>query len=138
MLHSAAAEAVIASDSDAEGTGLAEEEDSAPALAVFCSLARAPVLGRYGAQAWKSWAASEHLCIASTFFSKRPENRCTFTKATGKQQQIDYILVDSEMRGLVKDAGATSSLDLGSDHRAVYIRMQMPDRNFQKIGRESE
>ena len=46
----------------------------------------------------KQWASSEKLCIANTFFSKRPQYRTTYTGPNGRPRQIDYILADMQRR----------------------------------------
>ena len=74
----------------------------------------------------KSWASSENLIITNTFYSKRPEYRWTFRGPNGRSRQIDFIFVDKDFGKYLQDASSTSSLDLGSDHRAVRVVSVLP------------
>ena len=74
----------------------------------------------------KRWATSERLVVANTLFKKRWGLRWTHEQH-GRRRQIDYILVDSKYRRLIKDAVVEKTLDLGSDHRAVKLILNITD-----------
>ena len=89
-------------------------------------------VGRFGMETcnsrgeWlKSWAGSEHFVIANTHFRKRPEFITTYIGPNGNARQIDYILVTTGLWRLVMDAHSTTCPDLGSDHRAVQLRLNL-------------
>ena len=71
----------------------------------------------------KQWATLHDLVLTNTFFSKPIHNRSTFVSSRGKLRQLDYILVDRKTWNTVRDSGSVNELDLGSDHRAVKLRM---------------
>ena len=74
----------------------------------------------------KRWATSERLVVANTLFKKRWGLRWTHEQH-GRRRHIDYILVDSKYRRLIKDAVVEKTLDLGSDHRAVKLILNITD-----------
>ena len=54
------------------------------------------------------------------------EQRWTFQSSSGIRRQIDYIFYSSNLH--VNHSHSTSSLDLGSDHRAVFAEFQGLER----------
>ena len=94
---------IIGGDFNAEAGNYSEGDD-------------AGTIGKYGFRdansrgEWlQTWASSENLMIANTFFAKRPEHRCTFTTSSGVHKQLDYFLVDTSLRSYIHDA--TSSIN---------------------------
>ena len=73
----------------------------------------------------KSWAAKEHFIVANTHFRKQQENITTFTGPNKIPRQLDYILLDTTLRRLLRDAKSTNYPDLGSDHRAVSVALDI-------------
>ena len=73
----------------------------------------------------KCWATAERLTICNTSFSKTIVNRTTFVGPNGRPRQLDYILVSQTLRRSLRDAGSTTILDLGSDHRAVKVTIRI-------------
>ena len=86
------------------------------------------IIGKYGlntenqkGQWMKLWATSINMVITNTFFSKRPCNRETFIGPNGCPRQLDYILMDKTLVHMLQDSGSSTSLNLGSDHKAVKV-----------------
>eukprot|EP00973_Karenia_brevis_P032998 4554803-Karenia_brevis.AAC.1 len=74
----------------------------------------------------KTWATSQRLVLANTVFSKRWGRRWTHrSAATGRARQIDYVCVDAKYREAIQDAYVYSKLNLGSDHRAVKVMLDI-------------
>ena len=71
----------------------------------------------------KHWATANRFMISNTFFSKRPAARVTHVGSNSSQRQIDYILLDWPLRLRLRDAASSPLLNLGSDHRAVRVRL---------------
>ena len=86
-------------------------------------------IGQYGlddmntrGQWLKSWAATQRLTIANTFFKKQLDKRHTYTGPNKIQRQIDYFLVNKRFWKTTDDCESTQSIDLGSDHKAIRLR----------------
>eukprot|EP00959_Pyramimonas_sp_CCMP1952_P225668 4718955-Pyramimonas_sp.AAC.1 len=65
------------------------------------------------------------MVIANTFFSKRPDQRFAYVGSRGRARQIDYIMVDRWAWRQVTDASSLSCVDLGSDHKAVCLKIRL-------------
>eukprot|EP00973_Karenia_brevis_P008082 1095156-Karenia_brevis.AAC.1 len=66
------------------------------------------------------WATAERLILCNTLFKKRWGKIWTHRQGD-RERQIDYLCIDAKHRDLVRDAGVSRLLDLGSDHRAVKL-----------------
>ena len=55
------------------------------------------------------------------FFKKKKNNRKqdAFRSPTGKEKQLDYVVIDRRNRKYCTDAEATDMIHLGCDHRSV-------------------
>lgn len=71
----------------------------------------------------KQWSTLENLIITNTFFAKHAESKITHTGPNGNTRQIDFILVDKRLKVNMRDSCSIRCLDMGSDHRAVLLRM---------------
>ena len=77
------------------------------------------------------WVNKEHLVIANTIFKKRAGKIWSHkVTQTGRKRLIDYICIDRSLRREILDGHATNELDLGSDHRAIHVKLRckMPKR----------
>ena len=74
----------------------------------------------------KSWAGTQHLIIANTYFQHHIDNITTYTTTTNQPRQLDYILVPATLWRYVHNALSTNCLDRGSDHRAVLLHLCIP------------
>ena len=84
-----------------------------------------------------SWATSQHLVITNTYFDKPPSDIATYYSPTQKPRQIDYILTNKTLWKRVRDAHSTKCPDLGSDHRAVRLRLDLHDIHPKKSQRQA-
>lgn len=73
----------------------------------------------------KSWAVSQHLALTNTYFDKQPANIVTYYSPSQQLRQIDDILTSKILWRRTRDAHSTNCLDLGSDHTAVRIRLDL-------------
>jgi hypothetical protein len=93
------------------------------------------IVGQWGVQdrnergvMFSAWSHSVRLAVCNTMFKKRPELQWTHQMwSSGARRQIDYILVDSCLRGMLTDAGTDDSIDFKSDHRCTYANLQIRD-----------
>ena len=66
------------------------------------------------------------MAAANMFFQKPFHKQWTHQLwSTGEQRQIDYLLVDSCLRGRLRDAGANDDIDIKSDHRCTFASFAM-------------
>jgi hypothetical protein len=80
-----------------------------------------------------NWACKEGLLIMNTRFRKRWGLVWTHCQK-GRKRQIDYILVDKGLGPCGTDAAVQKKIDLGSDHRAVQLTMDLaPSRRRRKF-----
>ena len=80
-----------------------------------------------------NWACKEGLLIMNTRFRKRWGLVWTHCQK-GRKLQIDYILVDKGLGPCGTDAAVQKKIDLGSDHRAVQLTMDLaPSRRRRKF-----
>ena len=73
----------------------------------------------------KSWAASQHLTITNTHFDKPLSDIITYYSPTQQRRQLDYILTNTTLWKRTRDAHSTRRPDLGSDHCAVRLRLDL-------------
>ena len=71
----------------------------------------------------KNFCALENLSISNTYFPKPDSKKVTYTSPQKKQKQLDYILVASSTMKMVHDAGVMIDVNLGSDHKALYLKI---------------
>ena len=86
----------------------------------------------------KAWAEKSNLLLANTVFKKRWDKIWTHASTSGRQRQIDYILVERSKRSDVRNAEATVDISAGSDHKAVHMTMMIRrsrKRKWRKPGR---
>ena len=77
-----------------------------------------------------SWASSQHLILTNTYFDKTQDNIVTYYSPSQQPRQIDYILTDTTLWRLTRDAHSTNCPDLGSDHNAVRIRLDFSTKSL--------
>eukprot|EP00973_Karenia_brevis_P060904 8470747-Karenia_brevis.AAC.1 len=71
-----------------------------------------------------SWALSQRLCIVNTKFKKRWGRLWTHAQ-NGRQRILDYFCVENNRMHEVVDAGVCKALNMGSDHRALFMKMKI-------------
>lgn len=71
----------------------------------------------------KNWATVERLTITNTHFRKQPHKTATFVGPNKEPRQIDYVLADLKLWRHIRDAEATSDVDMGSDHQTIRLTL---------------
>ena len=76
--------------------------------------------------AWlKRFCCFNSLAIANTLYIKSEENVITYVGPNRRPRQIDFILIDQKTKRLLKDAASTAELNMGSDHKAVKMKLRL-------------
>ena len=76
----------------------------------------------------KRWCELHDVSITNTLYPKRREDIVTYVGPNKRERQIDYVLVSRHTRKLLRNAGSTGMMDLGSDHRAVEVALEFSRR----------
>ena len=73
--------------------------------------------------------------VANTLFWKQDDKLITHVGTQGQAHQLDYLLTDNWSRSKLKDAEASTCVDLGSDHLALRVCFDFtkPARNKSRI-----
>ena len=71
------------------------------------------------------------LKVANTLFQKQDDELITHVGTQGQTHQLDYVLVDNWSRSKLRDAEASTCVNLGSDHLALRVCFDLtrPARN---------
>ena len=73
------------------------------------------------------WLMVQNYVALNTTFKKMPEKQATFRSASGKDKQLDYLLIDKRNSKLnCADAEANDMICLESDHRSVTVHFRFP------------
>ena len=76
--------------------------------------------------AWlKRFCCFNSLTMASTLYPKPQERMATYIGPNLRPRQIDFILVDQKTKRLLRDASSTQDLNMGSDHKAVQVKLRL-------------
>ena len=108
---------IIGADCNAQ-VGIPDEDENTNCMGKFgmkCCNARGQWL--------KSWATTNNMFLANTCFEKPVDKLITFMSPSGVPKQLDYFLISRHIRQHTKDCEATKELDMGSDHKALKLRM---------------
>ncbi len=89
------------------------------------------IIGKFGygqrntrGDALLEFAVQHKFIIANTFFKKSKDRYWTWESPDGNtRNQIDYIL--SSQRGIIRDCGVITKVDIGSDHRMVRAKVHL-------------
>jgi len=73
----------------------------------------------------KRWCELHGLSIANTLYPKTKENTATYVGPNKHERQIDYVLLVERTRKILRNAGSTEDVDLGSDHRAIEVTLEI-------------
>lgn len=72
-----------------------------------------------------SWLHFNHLAACNTMYEKPLAKKWTHQSwSTGNRRQIDFILIDGRIRGLLIDSEAGDDIDVKSDHRCLNAVLQ--------------
>ena len=84
--------------------------------------------GNYRGFWLKRWCEMQSLTIANSLYPKRDENIATYIGPNGRPRQIDFVMVCSRARRLLRNAGSTSDVNVWSDHRSVEACFELRGR----------
>ena len=73
----------------------------------------------------KRWCELNGISIANTLYPKTKENIITYVGPNKHERQIDYVLLSDKTRKILRNASSTNDVDLGSDHRAVEVHLEL-------------
>ena len=73
------------------------------------------------------WLQENNLVALNTMYRRLPQKRVTYRTPKGAKKQLDYILTDRKHYCWSKDAEANDTIDMGSDHRCVMAKFEIPD-----------
>ena len=85
----------------------------------------------------QAWAEASRLALTNTWFKKKWSKTWTHASSSGRQRQIDYILVDRWQLQFVTDAEVIKTLDMGSDHKALRMAIRIPRRQRKRKWKQS-
>ena len=87
--------------------------------------------------AWlKRFCYFKNLTIANTLYPKHEKNITTYKGPNSRPRQIDFILIGQKTKRLLKDAGSVDEVNMGSDHRAIKVRMEIDTKRSKKDQRK--
>ena len=111
--------AIIAGDFNAEhGSGDESESDYVGTQAVGESNKRGIWM--------KQWLMIQNYVALNTTFMKGSDMQAAFRSASGKDKQLDCVLIDKRSRRYCTDAEANDMIHLRSDHRSVIAPFRFP------------
>ena len=73
----------------------------------------------------KRFCELNDLAIANTMYPKTKANIVTFVGPNKHERQIDFALVNRRARRNLRNAGSNGDVDLGSDHRAIEVIVEL-------------
>ena len=59
-------------------------------------------------------------------YKKLPQKQVTYHTPKGAKKELDYILTDRKHDRWSRDAEANDTIDMGSDHRCVMAKSEIP------------
>ena len=86
----------------------------------------------------KRFCELHNLTITNTLFPKRKENIITYVAPNKHERQIDFALVTSKTRRILRNSGSTMDLDMNSDHLAVEVVLQLAPRRVKRKQRSAK
>ena len=89
--------------------------------------------------AWlKRFCYIKSLTIANTLYPKHEKNITTYSGPQSRPRQIDFVLVGQKTKRLLRDAGSVDEVNMGSDHRALKVRMVLSVKRSRKSQHKRE
>ena len=81
---------------------------------------------------WMTQWLLENLVALDTMYKKIPHKQVTYHTSKGGKKQLDYILTDRKHYCWSKDADANDMIHMGSDHRCVMAKFEIPLKTKRK------
>ena len=72
------------------------------------------------------WLLQNKLVALNTMYKKIPQKQVTYCTSKDVGKQLDYILTDRKHYKWSRDAEASDTIHMGSDHRCVMARFEIP------------
>ena len=72
------------------------------------------------------WLLENKLVALNTMYKKLPQKQVTFHTPKNLEKQLDYILTDRKHYSWSRDAEANDTIHMGSDHRCVMAKFEIP------------
>ena len=73
------------------------------------------------------WILQNKLVALNTMYKKVPQKQATYYTSKDVGKQLDYILSDKKHYKWSRDAEACDTIHMGSDHRCVAARFEIPN-----------
>ena len=74
------------------------------------------------------WLLEKNLVALNMMYKKLPYKQVTYHAPKGGKKQLDYTLTDRKHYGWSKDAEANDTIDMGSDHRCIMAKFEIPKK----------
>ena len=74
------------------------------------------------------WLLEKNLVALNTKYKKIPQKQVTDHTPKGVKKQLEYILTDRKHCCWSKDAEANDMIHMGSDHRCVMAKFEIPEK----------
>ena len=81
------------------------------------------------------WLLEKNLVALNTMYKKIPQKHVTYHTQKGAKKQLDYIWTDKKHYCWSKDAEANDVIHMGSDHRCVMAKFEIPEKVKKKSRR---
>ena len=72
------------------------------------------------------WLLQNKLVALNTMYKKIPQKQVTYCTSKDVGKQLDYIVTDRKHYKWSRDAEASDTIHMGSDHRCVMARFEIP------------
>ena len=72
------------------------------------------------------WLLDNSLVALNTMYKKVPQKQVTYHTPKNVEKQLDYILTDRKHYPWSRDAEANDTIHMGSDHRCVMAKLELP------------
>ena len=72
------------------------------------------------------WLLDSSFIDLNTMYKKIPQKQVTYQTPKKVNKQLDYILTDQKDYSWSRDAEANDTIHMGSDHRCVMAKFEIP------------
>ena len=84
------------------------------------------------------WLLQNKLVALNTMYKKIPQKQVTYCTSKDVGKQLDYILTDRKHYKWSRDAEASDTIHMGSDHRCVMARFEIPKEKVKSNPRKTK
>ena len=79
------------------------------------------------------WLLENSFDALNTMYKKLPQKQVTYHSPKNTKKQLDNTFTDTKHCGWSKDAEANDTIDIGSDHRCVMAKFEIPKENRKPV-----